>query len=102
MLARCALNSVSITYVFQVFHDVEEIVGLLARVAHRVDGFSDDQVFGDFGPHVPLPLLYGTLIEVDINIEFLVVASSTSTTVAPGGLLACMQDTREFVLTLCD
>lgn len=50
------------TYVSEVLHDVEEVICLFACIAHRVNGFSDNQVLCDFGPHVLLALLDGSLV----------------------------------------
>jgi hypothetical protein len=40
------------TYVFEVFHDIEKVLGLFARVAHLVNGFSYHEVLGDLCPHI--------------------------------------------------
>ena len=95
------INKILETHVSQVFHNVEEIVGLLARVAHRVDGFPDNQILGDFGPHVLLSLFHGPFVEIDIDVKIFIGASSASTTVVPDRSLASAQETREQALTLC-
>ena len=104
-----------ITYVSKVLHYIEKVIRLLARVSHRVDGFSDDQILGNFGPHVllsllnliaivsgmflvwadrPLALTYLKLsaptavsVHVDINVNLLGFVFSSSTTTS-GNLLA--------------
>lgn len=48
-------------YITQVLHDVEEVVGLLAPVAHSIDGFAENQIFGDLCPHVLLLGFDGSL-----------------------------------------
>ena len=46
------------TYVAKVLHNIEEVVCLLAPVSHSINGFTEDQIFRDFGPHVLLLWLY--------------------------------------------
>ena len=54
------------TYVAQIFHNVEEVVCLFTSVAHAIDGFAENQIFGDFCPHVLLLWFYGAL---NINVS---------------------------------
>lgn len=63
------------TYISKVLHHVEEVVRLFACVPHRVDGFSDDQVLGDFGPHVLLALLDNSLV-VTVSVMFVISATN--------------------------
>lgn len=81
------------TYVSQIFHDIEEVFCLLAFVSHRVDGLSDYQILGNLGPHVLLSLL--NLI-TKVSGTFIVAAEKCGTADAvvslPGDLLSPTAD----------
>lgn len=40
-----------LTYIFQILHDVKELLGFLVIIAELVDSFSDNEILGDLGPH---------------------------------------------------
>jgi hypothetical protein len=62
------------TYVAKVLHNIEEVICLLAPVSHSINGFTENQIFRDFGPHVLLLWLYlkvATAAAINLDIKLL-------------------------------
>lgn len=67
------------TYIAKVLHNIEEVVCLLAPVSHSINGFTEDQIFRDFGPHVLLLWLY---LSVNVSGVFVLVRAGSYLKVA--------------------
>lgn len=82
------------TYIAQVLHDVEEVLGFLVVITELLNGLTSDEILGDLGPHLAttgvlravdadalLPLITAPIV-VDLNAESAIAGVTVALTVA--------------------